>query len=145
MNKVTIVGAAIMLSACTQNPKVDVISKPAIVVSGKSTERVLAKIAEICDRQDLIIDDRTSSSVVCSKDAPLGAQVLLSTRYGTDVKSRVRFNAFTIDSGVKVSANAWYDTQNAFGQTNKVDINGGPAREQIQSILNQVKSELMPK
>lgn len=135
-------GAAALLSACTTNPKVAAISKPAIVVAGKNADSVIAKMTEICDRNDLTIEDRSNGSLVCSKDAPLGAQLLLGTDYGTDVKSHVRFNAFPVDGGIKVVAYAWYETQNAFGQTNKVDINGGASRGQIQTMLDQAKAEL---
>lgn len=135
---------AISLTACVSTPKVpgQGADRPTAIINTKSTAAVVQKLTELCDRNGMFIEDSGASSVTCSKDAPMAAAVFLQTAYGTPLKSRVRFNTFPVQGGIKIATNVWYETQNALGQIDRTDINGGRGQEVLHRILRQAKTEI---
>ena len=139
---ITLILVAFSLLGCTSNPKVSGTARPATIINTKNAGTVIQKLTELCDRNGMFIEESAASSVTCSKEAPIAAQVFLQTAYGTPLQSKVRFNAFPVQGGIKVATNVWYETQNAFGQVDRTDINGGRGQEMLYRILDQAKSEL---
>lgn len=71
------------LTACVSNPKVPGAGagRPETIIAASKASTVIEKITELCDRNGLMIEPVTATSVVCSKEAPMGAQLFLSTAY----------------------------------------------------------------
>lgn len=134
---------ALSLTACTTNPKVAAMAQPATVIHVKSTAKVISKLSELCDRAGLRIDESNANNVTCSQESGVLAQALFGTKYGTAVRTTVRFNAFPVDHGIRVVANSSMGNQTAFGQNNTTDLgNGGVMSQQMQTILDEAKKEL---
>lgn len=135
---------SLLLSGCvTTGDKVAAVTSPAVFIKSDSPQIVINKITELCDRRGLMIDESVPNGVTCSMEGSFMAQAFLGTAYGTPVRGCVRFNAFPVKgSGIKVVGNAWHETQNAFGQTQKIQTNAANTRESMQSLMNEAKAEL---
>lgn len=133
----------VLLSACTsggiitQNPKVEGMAPAAVLITTKDTKKVINKLAEICDRDGFQIDDTGTNNVNCSTEAPILAQAFLGTRYGTNVRSRLRFNVITLSTSTKIVGKAWFENQTAFGQTRTHELDGGEAKAYLQKAMQQ--------
>lgn len=137
------VALAVILVGCTQTPKIAAIVKPATVIRTASLERVISKLAELCDRNSLRIDNTDAHSISCSQEAPMMAQVLLGTRYGTTVRSKVKFTAFKVASGVRVTGYQWLENQTAYGQNKTTDLSSSPdANRTVQVMLDEARREI---
>ena len=134
----------LLASACTTHPKIAAVSQPAMVFKTKDTARVLGKLAEICDRNGLQIDSSSNNSLVCGQQSSIMAQALLGTKYGTDVRSTVRFSAFPVsNAGTRVVGYMAMGNQTALGQNKTMDMGtGGKMGAQVQSMLDRARVEL---
>ena len=147
MKKYFYLATLIMLTtSCAQN-KVGAITQPATVINTKNTAKVIAKLSEICDRNGLQIDNTGTHNVTCSQQSPVLAQGLLGTKYGTEVRSVVKFNAFPVgNSDTRVVGYVSMGNQTAFGQNNMMDMGpGGQMGAQVQRMLDQAKKEIEKK
>lgn len=145
MNKLLYLLPIVFLAAaCTTHPKVAAMTQPAMVFKTKDTSSVIAKLAEICDRKGLQIDSSSNNGLVCSQQSSVMAQALLGTKYGTDVRSTVRFNAFPVsNAGTRVVGYMAMGNQTAFGQNKTTDMGtGGKMGAQVQSMLDRARLEL---
>lgn len=139
--------AAILLlltSACTTHPKVDGMTQPATVIKTKDTARVIGKLAEICDRNGFQVEGSSSNNLSCSQQSPVLAQALLGTKYGTYVRSIIKFSVFPVgEGGTRAVGYMSMGNQTAFGQNNMTDLGaGGKAGAQVQRMLDQARVEL---
>lgn len=133
---------AALLSACTQHPKVEAMSQPSVLINTKNTKQIINKLTEICDRERLQIDNSDAHSVNCSREAPILAQAFLGTRYGTNVRSRIRFTVISLNTTTKVVGKAWFENQTAFGQTRTNEVEGGDTYSVLYRMLQQAKQEI---
>ena len=134
----------LLTTACTTHPKVAAMAQPATVIKTKDTSRVIGKLAEICDRNGLQIDSSNNNTLVCSQQSSIMAQALLGTKYGTDVRSTVRFSAFPVsNAGTRVVGYMAMGNQTALGQNKTMDMGaGGHMGSQVQSMLDRARIEL---
>ncbi len=137
----------LLTAACTTHPKVGAVTQPATVIKTKDTNRIIGKLSEICDRHGLQIDSSSSNNLICSQQSPILAQALLGTKYGTDVRSVVRFNAFPVGAaGTRVVGYMSMGNQTVFGQSKTTDMGtGGKMGTQVQFMLDQARKELEAK
>lgn len=144
--KKLIVLLPLALGACTTFPQVESMARPATVIETSNKQAVLDKIVELCDRTGLQIDKTEAGSVTCSRESSLATQVLLGTKYGTNVRTRTQFNVFPLSKGkMKVAPRSWAENQNAFGQTNTTEMDTAVVRQYTQQILDQAKLEIEKK
>lgn len=133
---------SLSLTACTQFPQVEA-TRPVSFIQTSNKQAVLDKITEVCDRNGLQIDESTASSVTCSQLSSLGTQILLGTKYGTDVRTRTQFTLVPMAKGkIKISPRSWAENETAFGQTKKTEMNTSAVWQSTQQILNQVRAEI---
>jgi len=145
MKKLTIF-VSLALASCTTFPQVETVARPTTVIETSSKQKVLDKLAELCDRGGLQIDKTEAGSITCSQEAPMAAQVLLGTKYGTNVRTRTQFNVFSITKGkIKIAPRSWAENQTAFGQTNATELDTAGMRQYMQQILDQAKLEIEKK
>lgn len=81
----------------------------------------------------------TSTVVVCefylnTTESVLGA-LLLGNQYSTPPRSYVRFNAAELRGSTRVTANAWLETQMAFGQIRKQDLGSDHFHNEVMGFL----------
>lgn len=81
----------------------------------------------------------TSTVVVCefyfrTTESVLGA-LLLGNSYSTPPRSFVRFNAAELQGSTRVTANAWLETQMAFGQVRKQDLGSNHFHNDVMAFL----------
>lgn len=132
------------LAACVSNPKVPGAGagRPETIIAVNKAATVIEKVTELCDRNGFMIEPQTANSVVCFREAPMGAQLFWGTTYGTPVQSKIRFNAFPVKGGIKLATNTWYETQNAFGKIDRADITNSNGLQLVHGIVDQAKAEL---
>lgn len=135
--------ALLMLTAaCGQHPKVGGAVQPTTFIDTKSVTKVTNKLTELCSRKGLMIDETTNNSVICSASANSIAQMLMTTKGGTEVRSRVRMTVFPVNNQIKVVANAWYESQNFYGKTDRNNAGDANSNAEVQSMLDEAKVEL---
>ncbi len=134
----------LLTSACTAHPKVAGMSQSATVIKTKDTARVIGKLAEICDRNGFQVEASSTNNLSCSQQSPLLAQALLGTKYGTEVRSMIKFSVFPVgNDGTRAVGYMSMGNQTAFGQNNVTDLGaGGKSGAQVQRMLDQARSEL---
>ncbi len=144
MKRTIILLSTFALSSCTWGPPPE---KPplAAIINTKSQATVVNKMTEICDRNRLTIDETTQRSVTCSQEGNAFQQVLMKTRYGTPVQNKYKFTSFPLSGKTKVTATAWAETQNAFGQLNKIDMTKANGAQGLQAWLDTAKAEIEQK
>lgn len=134
--------ALALLAGCATEPRLEGLVHATTVIEGTTIPAVINKLTELCDRHHVQIDESTDNSVTCSQEGAVMAQVLLSTRYGSGVRERIKFTAFAIAPGrIKVTPQQWFENQTAYGQVQRNNINV-PADGPAQQILNTAKAEL---
>jgi hypothetical protein len=132
----------IMLTACATNPGATQATPPVSVISAKKPQTVIDKAADICLRNNLIIDQTSDTTVICSREAPAMAQALFGTRYGTSVRNKIQVNAFSSEGQTKAVLREWMESQNAFGQNRTLEMNSPANFYWGQSFLDAVKTEV---
>lgn len=90
----------------------------------------------------------TSTVVVCefylnTTESVLGA-LLLGNQYSTPPRSYVRFNAAELRGSTRVPANAWLETQMAFGQIRKQDLGSDHFHNEVMGFLASAGGRFPP-
>ena len=130
------------LSACetVQPIKTTASGRPEAIFYGETAESVSNKIATGCMNKGLLIKDTSSSMVVCGKTMEGGeavfAQMLVGNSYSTTPEHNIRFSIVQINDDVKVVAYQWIESQMAFGQINRQELNSGKQFNDVQGFLN---------
>ena len=132
-----------LLAGCAANSAATPRPRAAVEIQAKDLSVVTGKLAQICDRNGLRIDNTSSNSVTCSRDGGLAAQILLGTRYGSGVRQRLQFSVFSTGNGmIKVAPELWMENQTAFGQVQRTDLNNDDNQGSVQGMLNTAKAEI---
>jgi hypothetical protein len=90
----------------------------------------------------------TSTVVVCefylnTTESILGA-LFLGNQYSTPPRSFVRFNAAELRGSTRVTANAWLETQMAFGQVQKQDLGSDHFHNEVMAFLSLAGGRFPP-
>lgn len=147
MNKfsgfVLLVAVSSVLTGCvTQEPglvKPTTSGYPEETLAGTSVEQVKARIMDVCASRGVLVQETGSNHVVCGRtmtggDAVL-AQFLIGNSYSTTPERKVRFTVFQMGQNVRVTAQQWMETQMAFGQMRRTELNSNAQRNDIQRML----------
>lgn len=112
---------------------------PEEVLASTSVEQVKSRIMDVCASRGVLVQETGSNHVVCGRtmtggDAVL-AQFLIGNSYSTTPERKVRFTMFQMGQNVRVTAQQWIETQMAFGQMRRTELNGNAHRNDIQRML----------
>ena len=140
--------ATLVLAGCVTQPApiAHTVSGRPEAVFQKTPEETATLLAERCLDRGLIIQEQSPSHLVCGKvmqgnDAFI-AGLAFGTRYGTDPEQRIRFAILRTPTGTRVQAYQWVETQNAYGQTSRHEINNQRAFNDTQQTLFALGGEL---
>lgn len=111
--------------------------RPEVVFSGSNLKTVSAKLAALCADRGILVKEVTETKVVCGGtmsggDAAL-AQLVVGNSYSTTPERYVQFTLFPYQGGTRVQAQQWIESQMAFGQVNRQELNSGA---QFNNILD---------
>lgn len=147
MNKFSVLVLLVVVSAAltgcvTQEPgllKPTTSGYPEETLAGTSVEQVKARIMDVCASRGVLVQETGSNHVVCGRtmtggDAVL-AQFLIGNSYSTTPERKVRFTIIQMGQNVRVTAQQWIETQMAFGQMRRTELNGNAQRNDIQRML----------
>ena len=114
---------------------------PETIIYKASPARISAALAERCDIGQMFVEQRSDTSVVCSRESSLGAQLLMGTPNGSGVQSKIQFNLIPLGKGTKVVGRAWFENMNAFGGVQRDVLTTGPVPAALQAnFLDPVKA-----
>jgi hypothetical protein len=133
---VLLLGCATETALLKQTPS----GYPEELLTGVTVESTRAAIMDVCAARGSLVQESAGNHVVCGKvmtggDAVL-AQLLIGNSYSTQPELKVRFTIYQSSAGVRVTAQQWMETQMAFGQMRRQDLNGNAQRNQIQAVLS---------
>lgn len=116
--------------------------RPEATFRDATAEEVSSKISVECLDRGIMVKEATSNVVVCGKtmeggDAVL-AQMLIGNSYSTTPEQNVRFNIIQNGNDVRVVAYQWIESQMAFGQVNRQELNGGNQFNEVQNLLYRI-------
>lgn len=130
----------IVLSACSAPQDAGMQMMPQVQIKGASLSSIRAGLSEQCEEKGFFVVDQRDNTVICQKESPMMAQVLFSTP-GSDVTSNLRYNIYKTNAGpAKVTAQAWFENQNAYGGIKRTPVTG--ENQKIQAMLNDLKKRL---
>ena len=92
-----------------------------------------------------MVTEASSNQIVCGKtmegsDAVLG-QMLIGNSYSTTPEQRVRFVLYEINGDTRVTAYQWMETQMAYGQIQKQELNSNNQRNGLQRFIFSIGGE----
>lgn len=141
---VVVVVAAGVLGGCVEQeayltrtpsgrPEAEFVTRNPAVVSERLTT--------LCASRGYLVQQSSPSQVVCGGQMQGGdallAQLAIGNSYSTTPEQYVRFAILPYGGKVRVQAYQWVETQMAFGQVNKVELNSG---NQFNSIMRALAS-----
>jgi hypothetical protein len=94
--------------------------RPDAVFEGSPLSDALSKVVNQCFNAGWTVTSQTNNQVVC--ELPVGSmqaafqQMLLGNSYSTTPRSYARFSLAEVGNSTRAQANAWVETQMAFGQ-----------------------------
>jgi hypothetical protein len=140
LSYMAVLTAALVLSACASTPKVA--STPSGRPEAYFAEQpanVVGRLSSACLDGGLIVYESGPSHVICGKTMTgfKGAltQALLGNSYSTTPELRARFQAVSVPTGTRVQVMQWVETQMAFGQMQRQELNGGQAFNDAMNLL----------
>lgn len=103
--------------------------RPEVVFATRNTASIAEKITARCAVKGLLIRKTSPNEVICGGtmsggDAML-AQLAIGNSYSTTPEQFIRFTIFIVNAQTRVQTYQWIETQTAFGQTNKLELNSG--------------------
>lgn len=116
--------------------------KPEAIFTSTSAEDISGRIASACMSQGLMVFDQSNYQVLCGKTMTGGdsvmAQLLIGNSYSTTPEQKIRFAIANTGSGIRVQASQWIETQMAFGQMRRQELNGGKHFNDVQNFLYSI-------
>ena len=112
---------------------------PEGIFQDTTTEEVKNKIIECCVSKGLMVLESSSNQIFCGKtmqgQEAVFAQMLIGNSYSTTPEKKIRFIIYEIGNNVKVTAQEWIETQMAFGQVKRQELNSNNQKNDIQNFL----------
>jgi len=113
--------------------------RPDALFPGMTADTAQAKIASYCMDKAMTVVSTSPGQVVC--EAKMGmmqsvlSQMLIGNSYSTPPRQLIRFNVVSLGADARVQANAWIETQMAFGQMRQEALDGDKINDGLESIL----------
>jgi hypothetical protein len=112
---------------------------PEATFSNASLETVENKLVGACSQIGAMVTDASPNQVACGKtmdgQSAVLAQALLGNADSTTPVEKLRFVLYSTGSSVHVTAYHWIETQTAFGQVKKAELNSTAQRNDLQLVL----------
>lgn len=104
-----------------------------------SQEDVGARLANLCIDRNALVIEQSSHHVLCSRatsgfDGAL-ARVIVGNTYSTQPELKFRFSLVQDRGSVRVQAVQWLETQMAFGQVRRSELDGRRHRSDFRRVL----------
>lgn len=138
--------AAAALTACApQQPLVRATASgyPEATIPGRTVDEIRSAIMEACASRGALVQESSGNIVVCGKTMSGGeaimARMVIGNSYSTEPERKVRFTVFQVGGNVRVTAQQWIETQMAFGQVKRMELNGNNQRNDIQAMLTRLE------
>lgn len=131
----------LFLFGCAQQPlvKQTMSGYPEGVFKNMTVEAAKSRVIDGCTQRGIFVQEVNSNQVVCSKSLEGGDAVLtklmIGNSYSTRPDVKVRFVIYQIGQDAKVSAQQWVETQMAFGQMQRMELNENNQRNDMQQFL----------
>ncbi|MFL9905302.1 hypothetical protein [Paraburkholderia sp. RL17-337-BIB-A] len=107
--------------------------------SNTTLEAVENKLIGACSQIGAMVTESSTNQVVCGKtmegQSSVLTQLLLGNASSTTPVDKLRFVMYPTGSSVHVTAYQWVETQMAFGQVNRAELNGNKQRYDLQQLL----------
>ncbi|OBX86838.1 hypothetical protein A9501_02505 [Haemophilus sp. CCUG 66565] len=152
MKKLLLTGlACALLVGCAQEPlkKQTASGKAEGEYPQYTPEQVADAIVQHCNDKGYVIEEQAKNYVICSKEMEGGGaimmQMMIGNSYSTTPQLKVRYSISKFRNGTKVWANAWSESQMAFGQINKMQLDSNNARNELQEVLDKKLPALLKK
>ena len=139
----SIVVVCFALSSCATEAKIAETPSgyPEAAFTNTSTTKVKNKLMAECDERGYIADS-SESSVTCQRTMTGGsaiiAQTLIGNSHSTTPEYVIKFNVYQKNTSVKVTARQWIETQMAFGQIQRQEVNSGQNFNFTQQMLYNI-------
>lgn len=141
-NLIVIIASALVLPACAPQQallKPTPSGYPEGIFSNSNIEAVRSKLIDGCSSKGILVQEASGSQVVCGKtmeggDAVL-AQMLVGNSYSTTPERKIRFVIYQSGTDVRVTAQQWIESQMAFGQVRRQELNSNNQKNDIQQFL----------
>ncbi len=139
---IVIIASALVLTACAPEQallKPTLSGYPEGIFSNSNVEAVRSKLIDGCSSRGILVQEASGNQVVCGKtmkggDAVL-AQMLVGNSYSTTPEQKIRFVIYQSGTDVRVTAQQWIESQMAFGQVRRQEMNGNNQKNDMQWFL----------
>lgn len=132
---ISLVGCAPEVARIAETPS----GRPEVTFDTTNIGTVVEKITNRCATKGLLVQSSTPNEVVCggqiSGDDALLATLLMGNAHSTPPEQFIKFTIFKSGSKIRVQAYQWIQTQMAFGQINKQELNGSAQFNQTLTTL----------
>jgi len=154
MRNTVLLGAALIAAACASAPvhtaAVDTKSGRAdALFYDTSPDEVISQLSGICMDSGLSVVGSTTTTLTCEANMSVGQSVMtkvaIGNSYSTAPRQFVRMSVAQIGENVRVQASSWVETQMAFGQIRKINIDQTPQQiTELTSFLLSAGGRLAP-
>jgi hypothetical protein len=116
--------------------------RPEVIFPTRNVASVSEKIVGLCASKGLLVQKADTHQVACGGTMQGGdaamAQFLIGNSYSTTPERLVQFTIFPYQNGTRVQAQQWIQTQMAFGQVNKAELNSGNQFNDVMRALMSI-------
>jgi len=137
----------LLIGCAAQQPLVKQTSSrhPEGLFRNADIENVRNKIIEACSLKGVMILEASDNQVVCGKELSgwnaVLARMAVGNSYSSTPQQKVRFVLYQSGVDTKVVAYQWLETQMAFGQVRKQELNSNNQSNDIQKLLFSLGAE----
>ncbi|MFW8594952.1 hypothetical protein [Cribrihabitans neustonicus] len=121
---IALAGCAEPVERMVQTPS----GRPEVSFASKSAASVSEKLTAMCAQKGWLIQKSSPQEVVCGGTMQGGGavmtQLLIGNSYSTTPEQYARFTIYPVNGQTRVQLHQWVETQMAFGQVKKLEING---------------------
>ncbi len=112
---------------------------PEGIFLNSTVDVVRSKLLDGCSSKGILVQETNENQIVCAKTMEGGeamlATMLVGNSYSTPPQRKFRFIIYQFGSDVKVTAQQWIESQMAFGQLRKEELNDNKQKNDIQQFL----------
>ena len=139
---ITIIASTLVLTACAHQQallKSTSSGYPEGIFPNSNVEAVRSKLIDGCSSKGILVQETNGNQVVCGKtmeggDAVL-AQMIVGNSYSTTPERKIRFVIYQSGTDVRVTAQQWMESQMAFGQIRRQELNSNNQKNNVQQLL----------
>lgn len=145
MKRLLLVGVSLGIVGCAaQEPliKQTASGHPEATFINLPMEEVQSRMIRLCSSSGLMVKEVTPNQVVCGKTMTGGqaflAQALMGNSYSTTPEQNMRLVMYQVGSNVNVTGYQWIETQMAFGQMRRENLDTPNHVNGLQRMLFQM-------